>query len=413
MSIKKIIFYMIAAAVAAAHAADKPVIAILDFDSKGVSMLESIQVSDFLRNELVMIGSFTVVDRNNMQLILKEQKFQLSGCTEQECAVEMGKLLSARMMVIGSVIRLGTAYFVNANIVDVETGKITVSEQIKGYSIEELLGRAKDIARWLSGIKPSLLEQLPYKTRDNIEKVSETFIEAYTDFYTPSAAPSVPPDNIAQQRQFTHQSGDYYVTELSRTRKVMINLGDRDGLRKYDCFYVYRKDKQINKICVIKLGNRESKAQMIDLSGSQKAAVDDTIVYYAHRKETGYGLIFSNGYAGVTYDYISVSGLGLQYNLSAAVSPTVLHYAPVIVKYHFFPDKWISPYLGAGICGVIQRVEGVEQKHVVGLVFNAGIDLFTLSAIHLTFDARYFIGDTAPDSITNRFVPCLGLTLNW
>jgi curli biogenesis system outer membrane secretion channel CsgG len=53
---------------------------------------ESITMTDRLRNELVNSGAFTVIERSKMDEILQEQGLQQTGCTSDECAVEIGKL---------------------------------------------------------------------------------------------------------------------------------------------------------------------------------------------------------------------------------------------------------------------------------------------------------------------------------
>ncbi len=81
-------------------------IAVAEFEGKNVSLIDASAVADFLRTELVRIGQFNVLERSRMSRILAEQKFQMSGCTTQECAVKMGKLLNARYMVILSLIHI-------------------------------------------------------------------------------------------------------------------------------------------------------------------------------------------------------------------------------------------------------------------------------------------------------------------
>ena len=49
-------------------------IAVLDFEGKGVSANESSALSDRLRNELTQTGDFTVVERNQMEELLGEQR---------------------------------------------------------------------------------------------------------------------------------------------------------------------------------------------------------------------------------------------------------------------------------------------------------------------------------------------------
>ena len=48
---------------------------------------------------MIELGSYTVVERANIDKILKEQKFQHSGCTDSEFAVEIGQLLNADVSV--------------------------------------------------------------------------------------------------------------------------------------------------------------------------------------------------------------------------------------------------------------------------------------------------------------------------
>jgi hypothetical protein len=83
-----------------------------------------------------------VMERSQMQEILKEQGFQQSGvCTDEGCMVEMGKLLGVQQLVGGSIGKLGSMYLVNLRCIDVKTAKIVavVSEDVKG-GIEEVVG---------------------------------------------------------------------------------------------------------------------------------------------------------------------------------------------------------------------------------------------------------------------------------
>lgn len=75
----------------------------MDFEGYGISQTETIALTNRLRNELFRIGQFDVVDRGMMESILAEQDFQLTGCTSDECLVEVGQLLGAEEMVGGSI----------------------------------------------------------------------------------------------------------------------------------------------------------------------------------------------------------------------------------------------------------------------------------------------------------------------
>ncbi len=90
-----------------------------------------------------------------MEQILQEQDFQLTGCTSNECAVEIGQLIGAGQMLAGSFGKLGTVYTIDMRIIDVVTGRITrtTSYDIEG-SINRLLteGLAEAVRR-IAGVE--------------------------------------------------------------------------------------------------------------------------------------------------------------------------------------------------------------------------------------------------------------------
>ncbi len=115
-------------------------IAVLDFQPFGISETEAIALTNRLRNELFRVGSFKVVERGMMESILEEQDFQLSGCTSDECLVEVGRLLGARQMVGGSISKVAGTFTVSARMVDVETGEVlSVSDYDLRGELDDML----------------------------------------------------------------------------------------------------------------------------------------------------------------------------------------------------------------------------------------------------------------------------------
>ncbi|UCH09098.1 MAG: DUF2380 domain-containing protein [Fidelibacterota bacterium] len=114
-------------------------IAVLDFDGFGISETEAVALSNRLRNELFRLGTFEVVDRGMMESILAEQDFQMTGCTSNDCLVQVGQLLGAQQMVGGSVSKVGGTFTVSARLVDVETGRVI------GVSDFDLRGELDDM----------------------------------------------------------------------------------------------------------------------------------------------------------------------------------------------------------------------------------------------------------------------------
>jgi len=145
---------------------EKMRLAILDLNPEKVDASTARMVSDLLRTELFNTGLFRVIERKEMEAILKEHELLISGCIETECAVEIGKLLSARKMLVGTVGKLGEKYFINARIVDVELGEIEFADSAKAESEGDLDIAVKEFAQKLS-------KRIIEKTSKKYKKIKE------------------------------------------------------------------------------------------------------------------------------------------------------------------------------------------------------------------------------------------------
>jgi len=116
--------------------------AVLEFKGKGISQTDASALSDRLNNELYKLGTYRLVERNQINEILIEQGFQQSGCTSDECVVEVGKLLGAQKMVAGSISKVGDVFSVSARIVDMQSGEI---DKFANLDHE---GKIGDLLKW-------------------------------------------------------------------------------------------------------------------------------------------------------------------------------------------------------------------------------------------------------------------------
>jgi PBP1b-binding outer membrane lipoprotein LpoB len=121
-------------------------IAVVKFNTKlSAGDVDNKNVSDYLFNEfcddLVDAGA-VVVDRDNINLIKKEQKFQSSGLVDQATAVEIGKLLGAHSSVQGELINLGNTLRLRVSSINVQTGRQEVGVHkniIKDANFEQMV----------------------------------------------------------------------------------------------------------------------------------------------------------------------------------------------------------------------------------------------------------------------------------
>ncbi|MBL8027285.1 MAG: hypothetical protein JNL74_12775 [Fibrobacteres bacterium] len=129
-------------------------IAVLDLDADGVTASEAKTLTNKLRGELINTGQFTVIERGEMDNILKEQGFQSTGCTSQECAVEMGQLLGVEKMIAGGIGKVGNIYLISLRIIDVRKGTIlkNVDEEVEGDIAAVLRTGLYNSARKIAGL---------------------------------------------------------------------------------------------------------------------------------------------------------------------------------------------------------------------------------------------------------------------
>ena len=137
------------------HGEGPMAVAILDLEGRGISEMEAQTLTDRMRSELVNTGAVTIVERSQMQEILEEQGFQQTGCTSDECAVEVGKLLGVQNMITGSIGKIGTSYTLDVRMFVVESGAImkTVNRTYRG-EVDGLIMEIERLAWDIVGLTP-------------------------------------------------------------------------------------------------------------------------------------------------------------------------------------------------------------------------------------------------------------------
>jgi TolB-like protein len=103
-------------------------IAVLNFSSNWREL--SAYVIDELNNAIVRAGSLTVVDRQQLDVVRKEQNFQMSGDVDDKSAQSAGKLLGAQSVLSGSFTEIGKTYRFRIRVIAVETGVVQYSNSI-------------------------------------------------------------------------------------------------------------------------------------------------------------------------------------------------------------------------------------------------------------------------------------------
>ena len=104
-------------------------VAVIDFDASGISQLEATSLTNRFRTAVGDVGVMRLVKRGMMEEVLQEQGFQQTGCTSEECAVEVGQLLGVQNMIGGSIGRVGETFTLDVRMISVQSGISLVTKQ--------------------------------------------------------------------------------------------------------------------------------------------------------------------------------------------------------------------------------------------------------------------------------------------
>lgn len=141
-------------------------IAVMDLTcGPGIDKSVCKSLTDVIIDELVKVGTYTVIDRANRDKILSEQGFQQTGCVEESCTVDAGRLLGVGKIVVGSLTKIGETYLVNLQLINVQTAAVetSASERCK-CDLDGLIDTVINATRKLFGKAPAQPQPQPRPT---------------------------------------------------------------------------------------------------------------------------------------------------------------------------------------------------------------------------------------------------------
>ena len=199
-------------------------IAVIDFEGKNVAKTDASALTDRLRAELFLTGKFVILEREKMDAILKEQQFQLSGCTSDACAVEAGQLLAVEQIVAGSISKVGQTYSVTARLIGVEKGNLlNVGKcDLKG-DIGDLMTSMSNVALQLSG-KQVVPRSEPTQTKETTT-VPEKIVPRGEP--TQTQAMTTVTEQIVPRSEPTQMQATTTVTDIDGNTYRAVKIGDQ------------------------------------------------------------------------------------------------------------------------------------------------------------------------------------------
>ncbi len=130
-------------------------VAVIDFEPRGITAQEAGTLTDRFSSELNNTNTMRLVERGLVDEILQEQGFQQSGCTTDECTVEVGALLGVQKMVNGSIGKIGDTYTIDIKLVSVQSG---ATEKTKSISY---MGKVDGLITEMELLAWTMMEMTP------------------------------------------------------------------------------------------------------------------------------------------------------------------------------------------------------------------------------------------------------------
>ena len=249
----------------------KTIVAVLEFS--GGDLLEShlrFSMSDMLITALVKAGRFTVVERQRVADLRREQEFQRGGMVDPATAVQVGKLLGAELVVHGlvtkatqqkldkfsyDVVRVEVAVDVRA--VHTGSGQIVISRTAEAAQEAKIITTAD--GRLVSG--PTDYDPL----YANATMAALDSVAALVATATPLVGVVVAADGA----------------------DITTDLGERYGVKAGDSFVVFRRGEPITHPSTgARIGWRKTVLGRLQIAGTEEALSTARLVTVTERGVT-------------------------------------------------------------------------------------------------------------------------------
>jgi TolB-like protein len=109
-------------------------VAVLGFANHGSGQHEGFVrgIADMLMTSLGQSDRLTLIERVQVDKAMENFQLELSGPIDEQTAVQVGEWLGADAVVLGSFIKFGEVYRIDARLIDARTGELLIGQDVRG-----------------------------------------------------------------------------------------------------------------------------------------------------------------------------------------------------------------------------------------------------------------------------------------
>lgn len=103
---------------------------VFPFEQKGITSSACLGFHDNLIDAIVDLNRFRVVERDKLDIVMREQKLSHTDLFEKSTILKLGKLVAAQSVITGSIIETRKGVEAVARLIDTETSEILATEDV-------------------------------------------------------------------------------------------------------------------------------------------------------------------------------------------------------------------------------------------------------------------------------------------
>lgn len=157
-------------------------IAVIDFQSNGTPQFVGNAVADIFTTELKKDKDIIVLERNQIQQVIKERNLAKPGNAELDEAIKFGQILSVDRLIIGSVSKIGDSYTITGKIIEIKSGAIEYAESENCATVDDVETASRYLATKLLNKISRTYHELPdkkYNSKSSNDKIDVSLSARY------------------------------------------------------------------------------------------------------------------------------------------------------------------------------------------------------------------------------------------
>ncbi|MBN2546362.1 MAG: hypothetical protein JXB50_11235 [Spirochaetes bacterium] len=135
---------------------EKQKIAILKFRSINLDQTVAEVITETFTTLIADSKKYDIIERSQLDQIFSELKLISGDDFEVKTIIQIGKLAKAKMIIAGSVSKLGDKFIINARGIEIETGIVLFGKNIACDNENKLLEAVKSIASEITGVSSDI-----------------------------------------------------------------------------------------------------------------------------------------------------------------------------------------------------------------------------------------------------------------